>query len=116
MPQITGNVTITADQNRDAVAPMFANFLAVSSVGNDIQLEFMFVDLSELAASIEKAKRGEADKDFTCSAKTVSKMIMPAASFVQLKDHLAQMFERLEAQSDEQSTKQKTARESSHGD
>jgi len=102
MPQITGNVTVTADENRLSVVPAFANFLQVSSVGNDVQLEFMFVDLSDLAGQIDKAKKEEGSKDFSCSARTVSKMIMPAASFVQLKDHLAHMFENLEAQFNEQ--------------
>src|SRR6266404_2060876 len=102
MSQIAGNVTIAADENRHSVVPTFANFLAVCSVGSDVQLEFMFVDLSELATQIEKAKTGEAPKDFTCTSKTVSKLIMPAASFVQLKAHLIQLFERLEAQFNEQ--------------
>jgi len=116
MSQVTGNITVTADENRNSVVPAFANFLMVSSVGSDVQFEFMFVDLSDLAGHIEKAKHGGGAKDFNCVAKTVSKMVVPAASFVQLKVHLAQMFERLEAQLNEQATGKKTAQESGHGD
>ncbi len=118
MPTITGNVTVTADDNRLSVVPTFANFLQISSVGNDVQFEFMFVDLSDLAAKIDRAKKEQGSKDFNCNARTVSKMVMPAASFVQLKDHLAQMFENLEAQFNEQQLAKKTAKESreQHGD
>ena len=37
MPQIIGNVTVTTDENRLSMVPTFANFLQVSSVGNDVQ-------------------------------------------------------------------------------
>jgi hypothetical protein len=115
MSQINGNITVTADENRNSVAPLFANFLMVSSVGSDVQFEFLFVDLADLAGHIDKAKHGGGAKDFSCVGKTVSKTIVPAASFVQLKTHLAQMFERLEAQLNEQATGKKTAQESAHG-
>jgi hypothetical protein len=115
MSQVTGNITVTADEKRNTIVPSFANFLTVSSVGSDVQFEFMFVDLSDLAAHIDKAKQG-GGTDFTCMGKTVSKLIVPAASFVQLKNHLAQMFERLEAQLNDQTTGKKTAQESGHGD
>jgi hypothetical protein len=118
MSQITGNVTVTTDETHFSAMPTFANFLRVCSVGNDVQFEFIFVDLVDFAEQIEKAKKEEAPKDFSCSGLTVSKMIMPAASFVQLKDHLTRMFENLEAQFNEHQLTKKATQESrqQHGD
>jgi hypothetical protein len=114
MGQITGNVTVTTDETHLSTLPTFANFLRVCSVGNDVQFEFIFVDLVDFAEQIDKAKQEAGPKDFSCSGLTVSKMIMPAASFVQLKDHLTRMFENLEAQFNEQQLTKKTTQEGRH--
>lgn len=90
-----GMLKVVGDDPRAAVAPMYANFVAVCNVGGDVQFEFIFLDLNELAQRIQLVRKGEESPDGELQGKTVAKLVVPAASFMQLKDHLAAMFESL---------------------
>lgn len=118
MPKVSGTVTVTTDDSGFDATPIFANFLRVSYVGAEVQFEFIYVDIAELAQHIEKAKSNEGGKDFELHGETVAKVIVPSASFVQLKEHLVGMFGQLEAQFNEQQFAEKTTKESGsgHGD
>lgn len=65
---------------------LFSNFLAVSQVGTEVQFEFVFLDLNLLAKLIEELKAAGAKTVPTVDGKTVAKVVMPAAVFVQMKE------------------------------
>jgi len=80
----------------EAMAPLFSNFLAVSRVGTDVQFEFVYIDLNQLAAIVEKSEYGEPQEVPKINGKTVGKIVMPAASFIQLKDQMRKIFGAIE--------------------
>lgn len=96
--------TVHGEDPRQAEAPVFSNFVAVSHVGSEVQFEFIFLDLNVVAKHIEgleKSRTEGAAADTTeqstiIQGKTVAKIVVPVASFVQLKDHLNMLFEKLE--------------------
>lgn len=113
---VSGTLTIIGDDPRAAVAPLFANHVAISHVGNEVQLEFIFADINALATQIEQAKRGEIPADLRIQGKTVAKIVVPAASFVQLKNHLSGVFEKLERAANENQRGKETGTEGDNGD
>jgi hypothetical protein len=113
MPK-TGTLTVSGDDPRHAGAPLFANFVAVSHVGNDVQFEFIFLDLNQLALKIERVKAGEEELDAHVQGKTVGKVVVPVSAFLQLKGHLLSMFNRLETPNEGQP--EKTSSEREYGD
>jgi hypothetical protein len=76
---------------------LFSNFLALSQVGTEVQFEFVFLDLNQLAQLIEQAKAAGATTTTrpTVEGKTVAKVIMPAAVFAQLKEHFDRIYRNL---------------------
>jgi hypothetical protein len=110
MPAMSGTLTVSGDDPRHAVSPTFANFLAVSHVGSEVQFEFIFLDLNQLALRIQRVKEGVEKPDGELQGKTVAKLVMPTAAFIQLKEHLAAMFERLEVKHEPESP-EKTGQE-----
>jgi hypothetical protein len=80
----------------DAAPALYSNFMAVSRVGTEVQFEFIFLDLNEIAKILTELKTSPGVSP-TVQGKTVAKVVMPAASFVQLKEQLATIFEALEA-------------------
>ena len=110
----TGTITLRGDDPLRAVAPTFANFLAVSHVGTEVQLEFIYLDINVIAQQIDKVKQEGAPAHVKLQGKTVAKLVMPISSFLQLKAHLLQMFETLEGSGDEGQPKKET-RKRSHG-
>jgi hypothetical protein len=87
---VTGDDAVTT-----AAVPIFANFVAISHAGTEVQFEFIFLDLNEIAKAVGDPKH-EKDESLQFKGKTVTKIIVPVANFVQLKDHLNGMFTRLE--------------------
>lgn len=110
-----GMLTVSGDDPRHAGSPLFANFVAVSHVGSDVQFEFIFLDLSQLALRIERVKAGTENADGPFQGKTVGKIVVPVSAFLQLKDHLLSMFNRLEAVNNE-TQPEKTSGEREYGD
>ena len=76
----------------DVPPALFSNFLGISRVAADVQLEFVFLDLNRM---VEILNEGQKDRD-PIMGQTVAKIIMPAAAFVQLKDHLAKLMKDIE--------------------
>jgi hypothetical protein len=89
------NFQVTGDAPRAAGPALFSNFLAVSQVGTEVQFEFVFLDLNLLAGMIAQQKAAGATPVPTVEGKTVAKVIMPAAVFVQLKEHFDKIFAAL---------------------
>jgi hypothetical protein len=80
----------------DAVPALYSNFLAVSRVATEVQFEFIFLDLNQIAKTLEELKATPSESPIV-QGKTVAKVVMPAASFAQLKEQLGKIFEALEA-------------------
>jgi len=80
-----------------AVPALYSNFVAISRVGTDVQLEFVFMDLNQIAMILQaraESKGDEAKQQLV--GKTVAKIVMPGACFLQVKDHINQIFGILE--------------------
>src|ERR1700733_6759645 len=76
--------------------PPYNNFVAVARLGTDIQFEFIFLDLNQLALYTEQVKKGEAAPEADFQGKTVAKIVMPGQSFIHVRQHLDQIFKALE--------------------
>jgi hypothetical protein len=88
---------VKGEEPLNAPAALFGNFLSIARVGTDVQFEFVFVDLNVLAQMIQGAPTTASPTvGAPVTGQTVAKVIMPAASFVQLKAHLAQIFSDIE--------------------
>jgi hypothetical protein len=87
---------VKGEEPLNAPPALFGNFLSVARVGTDVQFEFVFVDLNVLAQLIQGAPQTASPTGAPVTGQTVAKVIMPAASFVQLKAHLAQIFSDIE--------------------
>jgi hypothetical protein len=88
---------VTGQDPLEAGVPMYSNFLAVSRVAGEVQFEFIFLDLNQLALMLTAervAEKSEAVPQLT--GKTVAKIIIPAQNFLQLKDHVVRMFSDIE--------------------
>ena len=88
---------VKGEEPLNAPPALFGNFLSVARVGTDVQFEFVFVDLNVLAQLIQGAPPTASPTiGAPVTGQTVAKVIMPAASFVQLKAHLEQIFSDIE--------------------
>jgi hypothetical protein len=88
-------LNIRGEDPLQAASPYFSNFVSISRLGTDVQLEFIFVDINRLALLTESAKKSENFGPQEITGKTVAKIVMPGLSFVQLKDHLDVVFKAL---------------------
>jgi hypothetical protein len=88
--QVTGEDPITAPP------AMFSNFLGIARVANDVQLEFVFLDLNQVVQIINAGQEKVSATPPTFKGQTVAKIIMPASAFVQLKEHLAKLMADIE--------------------
>ena len=101
---MSGKIIRLEVKSADPTLPAaFSNFIAVSRVATEVQFEFIFVDISEVASIIE----GKQDKTDPAKMKgrTVAKVVVPALSVVQLKGHLAKMIEAIEEEFGEVASK-----------
>jgi hypothetical protein len=89
------NFTVKGEGASGPAPALFSNFLAVSQVGTEVQFEFIFLDLNVLAGMLKELKAAGATTAPTVDGKTVAKVVMPAAVFVQMKQHFDTIFESL---------------------
>jgi hypothetical protein len=80
----------------EAPPALFSNFLSISRVAMDVQFEFVFLDLNQVVQIIEAGKNKGAGAPSPVTGQTVAKVIMPAAVFAQLKDHIVKMMTDIE--------------------
>jgi hypothetical protein len=90
------NFKVRGEEPVQAVPALYSNFLAVSRVGSDVQFEFVFLDLNKVAVLMEEMKTAENPQVPELQGKTVSKVVMPAANVLQLKEHFETIFRALE--------------------
>ena len=81
---------------KDAASPLYSNFLAVSRVGSDVQFEFIFLDLGQIASMMEAKGDKAEDLPERLEGKTIAKIVMPATSFIQLKDQFSKIMKAID--------------------
>jgi hypothetical protein len=92
------NFTVKGEPPIKAGPALYSNFLAVSRVGTDVQFEFVFLDLNYMAVMIEKSKAEDVTVVPEVEGKTVAKLVMPAATFMQVRQQLETIFAALKAE------------------
>jgi hypothetical protein len=98
---------VVGEDPRSAVAPMFCNFVGISHVGREVQLEFIFLDINQIAQHMESDKSTPPAVDApTFEGKTVAKVVIPSWAFLQLKGHMLGVFEKVEIE-ESRSTEEK---------
>jgi hypothetical protein len=90
------NFRVKGEDPVQAVSALYSNFLAVSRVGTDVQFEFIFLDLNLVAGILEQLKKAGKPDVPELQGKTVAKVVMPAATLIQLRDHFENLFRALE--------------------
>ena len=90
------NFSVQGQPPLEAAAALFSNFLAVSRLGTEIQFEFVFLDLNQMALAVEQFKAAGITASPVVQGKTVAKLVMPAAAFAQLKEQFEKIFEAIE--------------------
>jgi len=90
------NLRVTGQTPVEAVPALYSNFLGVSQVGTEVQFEFIFLDLNLVAGVLKELKQVENPTVPELQGKTVAKLVMPAANFVQLREHFENLFKTLE--------------------
>lgn len=86
---------IRGEDPLDAGPALYSNFVGVSRVGSDIQFEFVFVDLNQIATILEDRKKG-GQVPTKIEGKTVAKIVMPGASLVQVRGHINSILDIVE--------------------
>lgn len=89
-------IQVTGEDPINAPPALFSNFLGIARVANDVQLEFVFLDLNQVVQIINAGQDKTGGAPPTFKGQTVAKIIMPASAFVQLKDHLAKLMADIE--------------------
>lgn len=92
------NFRVKGEPPVQAVPALFSNFLAVSRVGTEVQFEFVFLDLNYMAVILEQLKAADVTVTPEVEGKTVAKVVMPAATFVQLYGQFEKIFAALKAE------------------
>lgn len=96
-PDVT--LQVRGEDPREATAAVFSNFLAISRVATEVQFEFIYLDLNIIANLLKAAANTESKGVLPeVIGKTVSKIVMPAATVVQIKEHLLRVLEDIEAE------------------
>ncbi len=71
---------------------LFANHVAISRAGTEVQFEFVAMDINVLATKLAQLQSGEAEGPVELSGKTVAKVVVPLHFFMQLEGHLEEIF------------------------
>lgn len=87
-------IKVQGEPPMDAPPALYSNFLGIARVAMDVQFEFVFLDLNQVAQILQSGKVSEAAAPVT--GQTVAKIIMPAAAFIQLKDHIIRLMSDIE--------------------
>ena len=90
------NFKIRGEEPLQAAPALYSNFLAISRVANDVQFEFVFLDLNQVAVMLEQMKGIENPPIPELQGKTVAKLVMPAANVLQLRDQFEKICNAIE--------------------
>jgi hypothetical protein len=89
-------IQVRGEEPIDAPPALFSNFLGIARVATDVQLEFVFLDLNQVAQIIQAGQVEGTGSPSPVTGQTVAKIIMPASAFLQLKDHIVQLMADIE--------------------
>jgi len=92
------NFKVKGEPPVQAVPALYSNFLGVSRVGTDVQFEFVFLDLNQVAMVLEQFKTGDVTVGPEVEGKTVAKVVMPAVTFMQVHEQFEKIFAALKAE------------------
>jgi hypothetical protein len=87
---------VKAKETQAPSPTLFSNFLGVARVAGEVQFEFLFLDLNQMAQLLNAGKMAKNPEMIEVSAQTVVKIVMPAGNVIQIKDHLLAMFADIE--------------------
>jgi len=87
---------VVGEDPRQAASPTFSNFVGVSHVGREVQFEFIFLDINQIAQHFLDAKPAQPSEAPVFEGKTVAKVVVPSWAFLQLKSHMLAVFEKVE--------------------
>jgi len=105
-------LNLKKDEESASISAIFSNFLQISRVATEVQFEFVFVDIDDVARTLQKAKESDPGQQHTLNGRTVAKIVLPALSFIQVKDHVNGLFKAIE----DELGKLPAAKEVQHGD
>jgi hypothetical protein len=89
-------IQVRGEEPIDAPPALFSNFLGIARVAMDVQFEFVFLDLNQVAQIIQGAQSQKTGPTSPVAGQTVAKIIMPASAFIQLKDHIVRLMADIE--------------------
>jgi hypothetical protein len=87
---------VSSDETLSPLHASFSNFVQISRVATEVQFEFLFVDINHVALSIEKARGSSEKEPVKLSGVPIAKVVVPAFNFLQLREHINQMFDAIE--------------------
>lgn len=96
-PDVT-TLQVRGEDALEACKAVFSNFLAISRVGTEVQFEFVFLDLNVVANILQAVAKAESKTVPEIVGKTAAKIVMPAASVLQIKEHFLKLLEDIEAE------------------
>lgn len=88
-------VSLQVERDDKPTFAVFSNFLQIARVATDVQFEFLFVDIQQVATALQKARASDEAPE-KLSGVTVAKVVMPALSLMQVKDHLNSILDAIE--------------------
>ena len=75
--------------------PLFSNFVQISRLGTDVQFEFIFLDLNQMAQLADKMKKEGVQGPQEVVGVTAAKVVVNGLAFIQVRDHLNTIFDAL---------------------
>ena len=107
-------LNIRGQEPLNAAAPLYSNFVSIARIGSDVQLEFIFLDINQLALLTNKMKNSPTDEPQEIVGKTIAKIVMNGANFVQIREHINTVFDALIAELQLEVKNEPDARQSSN--
>ncbi|MGB6483008.1 MAG: hypothetical protein WBE86_05925 [Candidatus Acidiferrales bacterium] len=92
-------VQVTGQPPLEAVPALHSNFVGISRAGGEVQFEFIFVDLNQIANMTQHNEAAaQSGTVFPVTGKTIAKIVMPAENFIQLEPHLEKIFSAIKSE------------------
>jgi hypothetical protein len=89
-------LNVRKDEQSASTTALFSNFLQISRVATEVQFEFIFVDINEVATTLQKAKESDPGQIHPVIGRTVAKVVLPGLSLMQAKEHIYAIFAAIE--------------------
>lgn len=89
-------LNLKKDEHSVSTPALFSNFVQISRVATEVQFEFVFVDINDLATTLKTAKESEGGQEHSVFGRTIAKVVLPALSFMQVREHINALFKAIE--------------------